>query len=93
MSIVVIGGHDRMKKLYQEEGEKLGYKVKVFTYSPPQLEKSIGCPDYMVIFTDVVSHKLINAALKICRKKKVPNIRLHNSSLKSMRTALEQVAN
>lgn len=89
MSVVVVGGHDRMKKIYQDVGTKQGHKVKVFTYCPPRFEKLLGNPDYVVIFTDVISHKLINTALKVCKKKKVNSIRLHNSSLKSFQTALE----
>jgi len=91
MSIVVIGGHDRMKKKYQEVGSQFGCKVKVFTYDTPKLEKNIGSPDYVIMFTDVVSHKLINVALKICKKNQVPNVRLHNSSLNSIKSAFEQL--
>lgn len=91
MSIVVIGGHDRMKKKYQEVGNEFGCKIKVFTYHTPNLEKNIGRPDCIIMFTDVVSHKLINTARKICKKNQVPSLRLHNSSLNSIKSALEQV--
>lgn len=91
MSIVILGGHERMRKQYEEVGKKYGCKVKVITYNAPRLDKCIGCPDYMVLFTDVISHKLVNTALNICRKRKIPNIRLHNSSLNSIKSAFEQV--
>lgn len=91
MSVVVIGGHERMIKQYKNVGKKYGCKVKVFTYNVPQLDKNIGNPDYLIMFTDVVSHKLVNTALKISRKRNVPTIRLHNSSLNSINDALEKI--
>jgi len=34
----------------------------------------IGNPDYILMFTDVVSHKLINTTLAVSKKKDIPNI-------------------
>lgn len=91
MSIVVIGGHDRMCRQYEEEGKKYGCKVKVFTQHTSQFEKEIGRPHYIVVFTDVVSHKMVKAALNVSKKKGIPNLRLHNGSLNSIKTALEMI--
>ncbi|KJS21607.1 MAG: hypothetical protein VR72_09725 [Clostridiaceae bacterium BRH_c20a] len=92
MCIVVIGGHERMKKQYQEVGKNFGYKVKVFTYDTPKLDKCIGCPDYVIMFTDVVSHKLVNVASKVCKKNNLPSIKLHNSSLNSIKMTFTKLA-
>jgi len=92
MSIVVIGGHERMRKQYQLVGKKYGCKVKVFTYNTPKLEKCIGCPDYVIMLTDVVSHKMIDIATKVCKRNNLPNIKLHNSSLNSIKLTFSKLS-
>jgi len=91
MSVVIIGGHERMERIYRDTGKKHGCKIKVFTKMQGDLHKRIGNPDYIVMFTDVVSHKLINTAMKILKKKNIPSLKLHNSSLQTLEKALVQV--
>ncbi|MDK2918883.1 MAG: hypothetical protein PWQ37_1616 [Candidatus Petromonas sp.] len=91
MSVVIVGGHERMERIYKDTGKKHGCKVKVFTKMERDFHKRIGNPDYILMFTDVTSHKLVNTALKISKKKNIPNLRLHNSSLQTLEKALEQV--
>ncbi|SKC81236.1 DUF2325 domain-containing protein [Maledivibacter halophilus] len=88
MSVVIIGGHERMERIYKDAGKKHGCRVKVFTKMKGDLMKRIGNPDYIVTFTDVVSHKLVNTTMKISKKKNIPNLRLHNSSLTTLENAL-----
>lgn len=88
MSVVIIGGHERMERIYKDTGKKHGCKVKVFTKMKGDLMKRIGTPDYIVMFTDVVSHKLVNTTMKIAKKKNIPKLRLHNSSLQTLENAL-----
>jgi len=91
MCIVVIGGHERMKKQYQEIGKKFGCKVKVFIYGTPKLDKCIGCPDYVIMLTDVVSHKMVNLTSKVCKKNNLSCIKLHNSSINSIKTTFSKI--
>ena len=91
MSIVLVGGHERMHKEYKGIGSKLGHKVKVFTKMPPRFEKAIGKPDVMVLFTSTVSHKMVGTALKEAKRKKIPIIRSHSSSGTSLENALLQI--
>ncbi|WP_432407545.1 DUF2325 domain-containing protein [Wukongibacter sp. M2B1] len=88
MSVVIIGGHERMERIYRDTGKKHGCKIKVFTKMKGDLCKRIGNPDYILMFTDVVSHKLVNTTMKISKKKNIPNLRLHNSSLQTLESAL-----
>lgn len=92
MCIVIIGGHERMERIYRDTGKKYGYKIKVFTKMKGDLCKRIGNPDYILMFTDVVSHKLINTTMKISKKKNIPNLRLHNSSLQTLESALVEMS-
>tara|TARA_B100000965_G_C19030408_1_gene515060 strand:+ start:239 stop:526 length:288 start_codon:yes stop_codon:yes gene_type:complete len=91
MSVVIIGGHERMERIYRDTGKKHGCKIKVFTKMKGDLCKRIGNPDYIVMFTDVVSHKLVNTTMKLSKKKNIPNLRLHNSSLQTLENALVQM--
>lgn len=92
MSVVIIGGHERMERIYISTGEKHGCKVKVFTKMPSDLCRRIGNPDYIVMFTDVVSHKLVLSTMKISKKKNIPSFRLHNSSLQTLENALSEIS-
>jgi len=68
MSIVIVGGHDRMHNRYKEICKKFGCKCKVFTQCPASFKQQIGAPDIIIIFTKTVAHKMLsvaqNAALK-----------------------------
>ena len=91
MSIVIVGGHERMEREYIDVGKRHGYKIKIFTKMQGDLCKRIGNPDYIVMFTDVVSHKLVNTTNKIMKKKNIPSLRLHNSSVQTLDNALSQI--
>lgn len=86
MSIVLVGGHDRMHKNYKGIANKRGHRLKVFTQMPAQFCKSIGSPDAIILFTNTVSHKMVNAAVKEAKRKNIPVVRCSSSSA----TALEE---
>lgn len=80
MSILLIGGHDRMNCRYKEISSKCGHKLKVFTQFPKDFEKKIGQPDAMIIFTNTVCHKMVNVATSEAKRKDIPIFRCHTSS-------------
>ena len=63
MSVVIIGGHDRMVRQYKEICENHKYKAKVFTQMKTGLDKLIGRPDLLILFTNTVSHKMVRCVL------------------------------
>ncbi len=89
MSVVLIGGHDRMHVEYKDIGDKYGYKLKIFTQLETRFEKKIGSPDAIILFTNTVSHKMIRTALKKAKKSKIPVIRCHTSSGFSLEETLK----
>jgi len=91
MSIVVIGGHDRMHSEYLGICSKRGHRVKVYTQMPARLGKVIGTPDGIVLFTSTVSHQMINIAVKEAKRKKIPVFRCHNSSGTSLEGLLHEL--
>ncbi|MBU5426741.1 DUF2325 domain-containing protein [Tissierella pigra] len=91
MCIVLVGGHDRMHGEYKEVGNRYGCKMKVFTQMPSKLNKSIGDPDAIVLFTNTVSHKMALTAAKEAKRKNIPLLRCHNSSKNSLEETLSQL--
>ena len=63
MSVVIIGGHDRMVSQYKKICKEFKCKAKVFTQMSTNMDKKIGCPDLLVLFTNTVSHKMVKCAL------------------------------
>ena len=55
MSVVIIGGHDRMICQYKKICKQYNCKAKVFTQMSASLSKQIGQPDLIVLFTNTVS--------------------------------------
>jgi len=86
MSILLIGGLDRMHGEYIHIGSKRGHNLKVYTQLPTRFEKVMGKPDGIVLFTGTVSHAMVKVAMKLARSRNIPVIRSHSSSL----TALER---
>ena len=92
MSIVLIGGHERMERIYMDAGKKHGCKLKIFNKMKGDLCKRIGNPDYIIMFTDVVSHKLVHTTMAVSKKKDIPSVRLHNSSLQAFESLLAEIS-
>ena len=55
MSVVIIGGHDRMVCQYKKVCKQFNCKAKIFTQMSASLSKQIGSPDLIVLFTNTVS--------------------------------------
>ncbi len=91
MSIVLVGGHDKMHSQYKNVASKHGHKVKVYTQLTAGFEKSIGHPDAIVLFTDKVSHKMVWIATKKAKKENIPIIRNHSSSISALESVLKNM--
>ena len=68
MSIVIIGGNERMVYQYTDICKDYGYEAKVFPKENGAIRKKIGCPDLMVLFTNTVSHKMVISASQEANK-------------------------
>ena len=56
MSVVIVGGHDRMVSQYKKICKDFKCKAKVFTQMSANLSGQIGSPDLLILFTNTVSH-------------------------------------
>lgn len=90
MSVVIVGGHDRMAGKYKQICKKYNCKAKVFTQMSADLNKQIGSPDLLVLFTNTVSHKMIKTAMDEARKCDTEIVRSHTSSATALNEILEK---
>ena len=91
MSIVIVGGHDRMVAQYKKICKNYNCKAKVFTQMSASLDKQIGRPDLLVLFTNTVSHKMVKCAVAEAERSKAEVVRSHSSSGNALNEILEKV--
>ena len=65
-------------------------KAKVFTQMSGNLSEKIGSPDLLILFTNTVSHKMVNSALQEAKKNNIPIARIHTSSAAALHTVLNE---
>lgn len=91
MSVVIIGGHDRMVCQYKKVCKQFNCKAKVFTQMSANLSKQIGSPDLIVLFTNTVSHKMARCAAEEAQRCKADLVRARTSSKNALEEILETV--
>lgn len=91
MSVVIIGGNERMEQQYKQICKKYQYKAKVFTRMSGNLKTQIGQPDLIVLLTSTVAHKMIHCALKEAQKYNIRVERTHSSSASALESVMKAV--
>lgn len=91
MSIVIIGGHDRMVCQYKKIAKNYRCKAKVFTKMSADMNKQIGSPDMFILFTSTVSHKMVKCALDQAKGTNTQVVRCHTSSGAALENILNEV--
>lgn len=91
MSVVIVGGHDRMVSQYKKICKAHNCKAKVFTQMPAKLSSQIGSPDLLILFTNTVSHKMAKCALTEAERSNANVVRCHTSSGNALQEILEKV--
>lgn len=92
MSVVIVGGHDRMVSQYKKICKEYNCKAKVFTQMTGKLGSQIGTPDLIILFTNTVSHKMIRCAVIEAEKKNAEVVRCHTSSQSALNDILQKFA-
>ena len=90
MSVVVVGGNDRMATKYKEICSSYNCKSKVFTQMPADFENKLGSPDLVVLFTNTCSHKMAHKVDQKAQKHSFRVAKIHNASANALKTVLEQ---
>ncbi len=89
MSVVIVGGNDRMVRQYKDLCESYRCRAKVFTQMRDGLKHKIGTPDLLVLFTGTMSHKMVRLALHETKGTGTVVARSHSSSMSALKTILE----
>ena len=77
MSIVIVGGNERMVCQYEDICKCYGCKAKVFAKEKGAMKKKIGL-------------KMVNCAVEEARRKSIPVCRCHTSSAAALEGILKQ---
>ncbi len=88
MSVVIVGGNERMAGQYKALCGMYRCKAKIY----PKLSagaKSIGAPDLLVLFTAEMSHKLLHTVLGSVKGGNTRIVRCRTGSMAALRNVLE----
>jgi len=92
MSIVIVGGNERMERQYVDICQKYKHKVKTFIKPVARLKNKIGEPDLMIFFTNCMSHKMVHCALDEIKGMNTRVERVQSASVASLKKILEKYA-
>lgn len=90
MSVVIVGGHDRMVRQYMDICKEFQCKAKVFTQMPGNFKSKIGSADLVVLFTSTVSHKMVTGATQEAKKGNTIIAHSHSSSSCALKKILQE---
>ena len=83
MSVVILGGNECMVRKYKDLCRSYQCSAKV------TLKNRLGNPDLLVMFTDTISHKMVQNALNETRGQDTVIVRSRSSSMSALGTILE----
>lgn len=89
MSVAIVGGLDRLKRLYEKKCVDMGYQGKVFSQRVPNLANRMLGVDGIIIFTGTVAHPMVEEATRVARMWNIPLERSHSSSVSALKRCLE----
>jgi hypothetical protein len=92
MSIAILGGLDRLKKSYEQNGKALGHSVKVFSQRVPNLAQRLSGVDRIVVFTGTIAHHMVEDANRVAKKNKIPIGRSQSSSVSAFKRCLSDIS-
>ncbi|NTV51088.1 MAG: DUF2325 domain-containing protein [Geobacteraceae bacterium] len=88
MCIALIGGMDRLGKHYRDEAGRAGVELQVFTRSENNIGTKLKKADAVVIFTNMVSHRVKNEAMNAARLNNIPVFMHHSCGVCTLRDCL-----
>jgi hypothetical protein len=89
MSVVLIGGMDRLHREYIEAAKSLGVTLKVFAGQERSIKKQLGGADILILCTGKVSHSARREAVSHASAKKIPVVMLRSSGVSSLRGCIK----
>ena len=94
MSVVILGGIDRLKPYYLKQGRNLGFtEIKVFSKKFPGMVKRLSKFERIVICTGNVAHTMVEGTVRMAKINGIEVGRTHSSSISAMKKCLEKISN
>ncbi|MDR0552230.1 MAG: DUF2325 domain-containing protein [Spirochaetaceae bacterium] len=90
MSVVLVGGMDRLRREYVNAAASQGVALKVFTGQERSLEKQLGGADALILCTGKVSHSARREVMCHACRKKIPVYTVQSPGVCAMKRCLEQ---
>lgn len=92
MCAALVGGMDRLKRDYMNEAKRNGVKLKCYTGKERKISGSLGKVDFVVLFTNKVSHKARKDIFAALRGTDVPIIMKHSCGVSTLKKCLSEAA-
>ena len=89
MSVTIIGGLDRLQNKYTALVEKMGHRARCLGRNETNFREKIGNPDFLIIFTNRISHSARLSAMEYAKSHKIDVHMLHSCGLSSLKNFLE----
>ncbi|MBQ8208637.1 MAG: DUF2325 domain-containing protein [Clostridia bacterium] len=89
MSVVILGGNECMIRRYVDICGEYNCKAKVYPKMSGGM-RNIGSPDLLILFTNTMSHKMVNSALNGTDSSRTKIARCHSSSASALRGILDE---
>ena len=93
MSVVILGGNERMERQYKDLCKEYNCKAKVYTKQASGFRNKLGSPDLMIFFTGCMSHKMVHSALSEMKGCDTVIERCQSASMCALREVLEKHCN
>ncbi len=84
MSVVLVGGMDRLGEQYRAEAKRRGVDIQIFSHDEQGISAKIKKAEGVVIFTNKVSHQARNRAIKAAKNKGIPVLMHHSCGVCSL---------
>ena len=89
MSIILVGGMDRLGGQYRKEARLQGMDLQIFSQAASGMGAKIKNADAVVIFTNKVSHQAKNEAFTAAKKCGIPVFMHHACGVCTLRECLK----
>ena len=89
MSIILVGGMDRLGDKYRKEAKELGMNLSIFSQAKQNMGSKINHADAVVIFTNKISHQARHKAFSAAKKLGIPVFMHHACGVCTFRECLK----
>lgn len=88
MSVVIVGGLDRLEKHYERVASNMGYKARIFSSFKPSLCNTLKNSQGVVMFTNLISHPTAKVVISTAKDNRVPVVRSHKCGTSALQKCL-----